>query len=88
MSTSAERKQQIIDEIQSQLAIQNFSALLAKLNNKCFTKCVAKPGSKLDSSEQTCIAKCSDRYQEAWNIVSIAYLRRMQQMEQMKQAQH
>ncbi|KAJ3163292.1 Mitochondrial import inner membrane translocase subunit Tim13 [Geranomyces variabilis] len=52
--------------------------LLQQINKKCFEKCVTKPGTKLDSSEQTCLARCSDLYQESWNTVSNAYLRRAQ----------
>lgn len=32
------------------------------VRDKCFEKCVAKPGSSLGSSEQQCLARCSDRY--------------------------
>ncbi|KAI8590056.1 mitochondrial import inner membrane translocase subunit Tim13 [Geranomyces variabilis] len=56
----------------------NFQELLSQINKKCFEKCVTKPGTKLDSSEQTCLARCSDLYQESWNTVSNAYLRRAQ----------
>ncbi|KAJ1505132.1 hypothetical protein HMI55_001730 [Coelomomyces lativittatus] len=56
--------------------------LNAKFQNKvseaCFTKCISKPGTKLDSSDETCLSKCMDRYLEAWDIVSKAYVSRIQ----------
>ncbi|KAI8824279.1 Tim10/DDP family zinc finger protein, partial [Fimicolochytrium jonesii] len=73
-----EKTQEIMDQIRREVAMQNFQELLSQINKKCFAKCVPKPGAKLDSSEQTCLQRCSDRYQEAWNVVSNAYLRRAQ----------
>ncbi|KAJ3091057.1 hypothetical protein HK102_001828 [Quaeritorhiza haematococci] len=48
----ADKKQQIIDEVRSNLAMQNFQDLVAKLNVKCFAKCVVQPGTALDNSER------------------------------------
>uniref|UniRef100_A0A8C0QR53 Mitochondrial import inner membrane translocase subunit n=2 Tax=Chelonoidis abingdonii TaxID=106734 RepID=A0A8C0QR53_CHEAB len=49
-----------------------------RMTDKCFRKCVGKPGSSLDNSEQKCIAMCMDRYMDAWNTVSRAYNSRLQ----------
>uniref|UniRef100_A0A7N4NNL6 Tim10-like domain-containing protein n=1 Tax=Sarcophilus harrisii TaxID=9305 RepID=A0A7N4NNL6_SARHA len=51
---------------------------LQRMTNKCFRKCIGKPGSSLDNSEQKCIAMCMDRYMDAWNTVSRAYNSRLQ----------
>ncbi|KAI8808951.1 hypothetical protein BJ742DRAFT_771717 [Cladochytrium replicatum] len=64
----AAKKEVLMEEIQKELALQNFQDLLMKVNSKCFAKCVTKPGLKLDNSEQT------------WNVVSDAYLRRLKKM--------
>ena len=40
------------------------------VRDKCFKACVTKPGTSLSSSEQQCLAKCCDRYQEATEIVT------------------
>ena len=37
-------------------------AILQKITDKCFTRCVYKPGARLDDSEKICTAKCMDRY--------------------------
>ncbi|KAI9138424.1 Tim10/DDP family zinc finger protein, partial [Paraphysoderma sedebokerense] len=72
------KKQQIMDQVKSELALANAQELVNKMGDKCFNKCITKPGARLDSSEQTCLAKCMDRYMEAWNIVSKSYIGRAQ----------
>ncbi|KAK4807858.1 hypothetical protein QYF61_007764 [Mycteria americana] len=49
-----------------------------RMTDKCFRKCIGKPGGALDNSEQKCIAMCMDRYMDAWNTVSRAYNSRLQ----------
>ncbi|KAF9016630.1 hypothetical protein BGZ52_005709, partial [Haplosporangium bisporale] len=46
------KKQQVMDQVRSELALANAQELINKINEKCFAKCVPKPGSSLDSSEQ------------------------------------
>jgi hypothetical protein len=33
-----------------------------QITQKCFQKCIGKPGDRLDKEEQKCLAKCIDRY--------------------------
>ncbi|GBC01827.1 hypothetical protein RclHR1_04350003 [Rhizophagus clarus] len=77
-SNMENRKQAVMDQVRNELALANAQELINKINEKCFSKCITKPGNKLESSEQTCVAKCMDRYMEAWNIVSRAYISRVQ----------
>ncbi|KAK3745108.1 hypothetical protein QZH41_015090 [Actinostola sp. cb2023] len=56
-----------------------------KMSDKCFKKCIYKPGSTLDNSEQKCIALCMDRYMDTWNTVSRAYNARLQKEHSMGQ---
>ncbi|OMP02766.1 Tim10/DDP family zinc finger [Corchorus olitorius] len=42
------------------------------VREKCFTKCITKPGSSLSGSESSCISRCVDRYIEATGIISKA----------------
>ncbi|KAG0320233.1 Mitochondrial import inner membrane translocase subunit Tim13 [Dissophora globulifera] len=72
------KKQQVMDQVRGELALANAQELVNKINEKCFARCVLKPGGKLDNSEQTCVANCMDRYMEAWNIVSRTYIGRVQ----------
>ena len=50
-----------------------------KITDKCFTRCVMKPGPKLDDSEKLCTAKCMDRYLDAMALVSQAWAARAKQ---------
>ncbi|KAI8606738.1 mitochondrial inner membrane protein translocase-like protein, 13kD-subunit [Dissophora ornata] len=46
------KKQQVMDQVRSELALANAQELINKINEKCFARCVLKPGAKLDNSEQ------------------------------------
>jgi mitochondrial import inner membrane translocase subunit TIM13 len=54
-----------------------------KITDKCFTRCVYKPGARLDDSEKICTAKCMDRYLDAMALVSQAWAARAKQQAQM-----
>ncbi|XP_067634173.1 mitochondrial import inner membrane translocase subunit Tim13-like [Eurosta solidaginis] len=77
-SLSNSEKQELIDQVKQQLAVANAQELLTKMTEKCFKKCIAKPGISLDSSEQKCISMCMDRYMDSWNLVSRTYSNRLQ----------
>ncbi|XP_074834506.1 mitochondrial import inner membrane translocase subunit Tim13 [Carettochelys insculpta] len=68
----------IMEQVKVQIAVANAQELLQRMTDKCFRKCIGKPGSALDNSEQKCIAMCMDRYMDAWNTVSRAYNSRLQ----------
>jgi len=72
-----QKKQELMEQVRSELALANAQELITKMNEKCFQKCVPRPGAKLDSGEQQCLSRCMDRYMEAWNIVSRAYIGRI-----------
>ncbi|XP_077977005.1 mitochondrial import inner membrane translocase subunit Tim13-like [Glandiceps talaboti] len=71
-------REALMDQVKSQLAVANAQDLLQKMSDKCFKKCIPKPGATLDSSEQKCLAMCMDRYMDAWNTVSKTYTTRLQ----------
>ncbi|XP_059847465.1 mitochondrial import inner membrane translocase subunit Tim13 [Mobula hypostoma] len=68
----------IMEQVKLQIAVANAQELLQRMTDKCFKKCIGKPGSSLDNSEQKCIAMCMDRYMDAWNTVSRTYNSRLQ----------
>ncbi|KXX79454.1 Mitochondrial import inner membrane translocase subunit TIM13 [Madurella mycetomatis] len=49
------------------------------INEKCFEKCIPKPGTSLSSGEQTCMKQCMEKYMAAWNQVNSTYIRRIQE---------
>uniref|UniRef100_A0A3B4XAK1 Mitochondrial import inner membrane translocase subunit n=1 Tax=Seriola lalandi dorsalis TaxID=1841481 RepID=A0A3B4XAK1_SERLL len=57
-------------QVQGQMAAQYIQEVMQVITSKCFTKCVTRPGPKLDDSEKICTAKCMDRYLDAMAIVS------------------
>jgi import inner membrane translocase subunit TIM13 len=54
-----------------------------KITDKCFQRCVSRPGGKLDDSEKLCTAKCMDRYLDAMALVSQAWAARAKQQQEM-----
>ncbi|XP_014291914.1 mitochondrial import inner membrane translocase subunit Tim13 [Halyomorpha halys] len=77
-SLSSSQKEELIENVKQQIAIANAQELITKMSEKCFKKCISKPGASLDNSEQKCVAMCMDRYLETWNLVSKAYQIRIQ----------
>lgn len=77
--SSADIKKQIQTNISQELAIANATELVNKITENCFEKCIIKPGSVLSASEQTCTKQCMEKYMQAWNTVSRAYISRIQQ---------
>ncbi|XP_025098501.1 mitochondrial import inner membrane translocase subunit Tim13-like [Pomacea canaliculata] len=71
-------KEQLMDQVKQQIALANAQELLQKMSEKCYKKCISKPGTTLDNSEQKCIAMCMDRYMDSWNLVSRVYSQRLQ----------
>lgn len=45
-------KAELIDQVKQQIAVANAQELLQQMTTKCFKKCIGKPGTSLDSSEQ------------------------------------
>eukprot|EP00794_Sanderia_malayensis_P000536 gene535-1189_t len=77
-SSSGAQKNQVMEQVRNQVAVANAQELLQKMSDKCFKKCIYRPGTSLDGSDQKCIAMCMDRYMDAWNVVSKTYTTRLQ----------
>ncbi|KAI0029757.1 Tim10/DDP family zinc finger-domain-containing protein [Vararia minispora EC-137] len=71
------RKQMVMDQIRSELAMAGAQELIQKINDKCFQKCITKPSTSLSNSEQVCLERCLGAYMEAFNIVSRTYTARL-----------
>ncbi|KAI0636162.1 Tim10/DDP family zinc finger-domain-containing protein [Trametes polyzona] len=74
---TAARVEQLKSTIQNQLALQNAQEIMNKVNEKCFVKCVPKPGTSLSSSEERCLSQCMERYLEAFDMVNRTYIARL-----------
>ncbi|XP_008555408.1 mitochondrial import inner membrane translocase subunit Tim13 [Microplitis demolitor] len=75
---SGAERDELMQQVKQEIAVANAQELLTKITEKCFKKCIVKPGTSLDSSEQKCVAMCMDRYMDAFNVVSKAYSNRLQ----------
>ncbi|EIW57821.1 uncharacterized protein TRAVEDRAFT_48850 [Trametes versicolor FP-101664 SS1] len=74
---TAVRLEQLKSSIQNQLALQNVQEIMNKLTEKCFTKCITKPGGALSGSDEKCLSNCMQQYLSAYDIVNAAYVSRL-----------
>ncbi|CAL1677648.1 unnamed protein product [Lasius platythorax] len=72
------QREELMQQVKHQMAIANAQELLTRITEKCFKKCISKPGTSLDTSEQKCIAMCMDRYMDSFNLISKTYGERIQ----------
>ncbi|KAI9224740.1 Tim10/DDP family zinc finger-domain-containing protein [Blastocladiella britannica] len=73
MPSNEERVAQIKQQLRQELALSNLQELVNKVGENCYAKCITTPGAKLSSGEETCLAKCMDRYMDAFNVVAKSY---------------
>ncbi|RPA87624.1 mitochondrial import inner membrane translocase subunit tim13 [Ascobolus immersus RN42] len=78
VSSQEEKKKALMERIAQEQSIANARALVAKINENCFDKCIPKPGSKMSSSDESCVTKCLEKYMTVWNTVSSEYIKRIQ----------
>ena len=71
---SSSAKSRIQTQLQTESALTNAKALIAKVNENCFSSCIPNPGPSLSSKEQTCLSQCMEKYIEAWNLTSKTYI--------------
>merc|ERR1711953_388731 len=74
-----QQKDELMRNVQAQVALANMQELLTKVTDKCFKKCISSPSSSLSGGDQKCLAMCMDRYMDAFNIVSRSYTQRISQ---------
>ncbi|RKO97823.1 hypothetical protein CAUPRSCDRAFT_5911, partial [Caulochytrium protostelioides] len=66
-------KTEVIDQVKREMALANFQ----RINSKCFKLCVTRPGTTFTSAEKECVNQCTDRFQDAWNLISQTYMARL-----------
>ncbi|KCV69141.1 hypothetical protein H696_04556 [Fonticula alba] len=67
--------EQIKETALFQMQMNIVQTLTSAISDKCFERCVTKPGSRLDSSETSCVSRCTQRFLEARSIVAAAYVK-------------
>merc|ERR1712021_41085 len=81
---SGAQKEELMRNVQQQVALANMQELLTKITDKCFKKCISSPSSSLSGGDQKCLAMCMDRYMDSFNIVSRSYTQRISQEQGMQ----
>ncbi|XP_013389912.1 mitochondrial import inner membrane translocase subunit Tim13-B [Lingula anatina] len=76
--SSADRDK-ILAAAQQQITASFNQMILEKINDKCFHKCIEKPGASLSSWEEKCLTMCMDRYLDTVQIVQRVYHRKLQE---------
>lgn len=46
------------------------SAMAGGMEDSCFTRCLSKPGLRMDAKQERCVKMCMERFVEAWTITS------------------
>ncbi|GMH40631.1 hypothetical protein BSKO_08535 [Bryopsis sp. KO-2023] len=67
-------EQQLLDQVKMELQMAYLQEFYETVREKCFEKCVTRPGSSLGRGEQQCLSHCFDRYTEATQKVQEAIL--------------
>ncbi|GAA5838978.1 hypothetical protein JCM11251_007844 [Rhodosporidiobolus azoricus] len=75
---SAAKAAAIKQEVSQQLALANAQELINKMNEKCFARCITKPQETLTPNDEACLMRCTDRFLEAFNLISAKYVQRVQ----------
>ncbi|KAL5971545.1 Mitochondrial import inner membrane translocase subunit Tim13-B [Taenia solium] len=78
-SLTPAQRAQLVDQMKAEVAIASTRELMDQLTQKCFEKCVSKPGASLDNSEQKCLGNCMDRYMDSVNLISKVFVNRLRQ---------
>ncbi|KAG1746262.1 Tim10/DDP family zinc finger-domain-containing protein [Suillus occidentalis] len=75
----AAKKEAVMNGVRSEIALASAQELINKTNEKCFAKCITKPGTSLSGSEEagTCLSRCLERYLETFNMISKTYSARL-----------
>ncbi|XP_039962499.1 mitochondrial import inner membrane translocase subunit Tim8 [Bactrocera neohumeralis] len=75
-SVSSDKELQDFLLVEKQKAQVN--AQIHEFNDICWEKCIGKPGSKLDSSTETCLSNCVDRFIDTSLLVTQRFAQLLQ----------
>ncbi|AJR78757.1 AIC_G0021660.mRNA.1.CDS.1 [Saccharomyces cerevisiae] len=63
------------NQIAQELAVVNAIELVNKISENCFEKCLTSPYA---TRNDACIDQCLAKYMRSWNVISKAYISRIQ----------
>lgn len=73
---SSLNQDKISQEDLQQFIVLQIQQQIKKLNSVCFERCIEKPGSKLESKQQTCIENCVGRYFDTNGFIANRFVKR------------
>ncbi|KAI5959424.1 TIM13 [Candida pseudojiufengensis] len=77
---STKLRLEIQSQISQELAAANASELVKTITENCFEKCIiGVPKNSLDAQDDICINQCREKYMRSWNVISRAYITRIQE---------
>lgn len=71
-----QQKDAILANVRAEVQAQALQELTKTMTQKCYEKCVSRPGEKLDNKSLNCLKMCTDRYIEAMQIVSAGLMKK------------
>ncbi|KAJ2603136.1 protein translocase subunit [Coemansia sp. RSA 1721] len=80
MNLSSSNKEEVKQQVRKEMAMANAQELVNNINKNCYEMCLSKnPGTSLSTSDDSCLARCMDKFLASWDVVSRAYVTRVQQ---------
>ncbi|KAI5955336.1 TIM13 [Candida jiufengensis] len=77
---STKLRLEIQNQISQELATVNATELVRTITENCFDKCIIGiPKNVLDAQDNICINQCREKYMRSWNVISRAYITRIQE---------
>lgn len=73
---TAAQQEEYLSRLRSEMQAQMAQELMSKMTDNCFKVCTGKSGSGLSSSEEYCMANCTDRYVDVMTKVNEAMVER------------
>jgi len=73
---SAAQQEEYLKRLRAEMQAQMAQELMSKMTDSCFKVCTGKSGSGLSSSEEFCMANCTDRYVDVMQKVNEAMVER------------
>ena len=74
MSQQQPQPEEIMQQVQAELANAYAQEFFTTVREKCFKMCIQKPQSSLSSYDKQCLEKCTERYVDATRMISSVVL--------------
>ena len=72
---SQPQPEEVMHQVQAELANAYAQEFFTTVREKCFKLCVSKPSSSLSSYERKCLEQCTERYVDATRMISQVVLK-------------